>query len=128
MSRTSGAGVITINGILSAFLRRNNLEIQVFLPEDEPRRSRFARELAKKLAELAIQRQGRKTGLLIGKINGDPASEHFLARFLDESGFVYTALGYQMRRVAPIAMAAAEPTESESDPEDDLDETKPETA
>ena len=128
MSRTSGAGVITINGILTAFLRRNNLEIQVFLPEDEPRRSRFARELAKKLADLAIQRQGRKTGLLIGKINGEPASEHFLSRFLDESGFVYTALGYQMRRVAPIAMATVEPTETENESEDDLDETKPETA
>jgi ATP-dependent Lhr-like helicase len=102
MSRTSGAGVILINGSLTAFLRRKNLEIQVFLPEAEPLRSRYARELAKKLAELAIRRQGRKTGLLIGAINGQPAREHFLARFLEESGFTNSVVGYQMRRIAQI--------------------------
>ena len=58
MSRTSGAGVILVNGHLAAFLRRRNQEIQVFLPEAEPERTRFARELGKKLAELAIRRQG----------------------------------------------------------------------
>jgi ATP-dependent Lhr-like helicase len=114
MSRTSGAGVILINGSLAAFLRRKSLEIQVFLPEAEPLRSRYARELAKKLAELAIRRQGRKTGLLIGAINGQPAREHFLARFLEESGFTNSVVGYQMRRIAPIAM----PEEKAAAPED----------
>jgi ATP-dependent Lhr-like helicase len=107
MSRTSGAGVILINGNIVAFLRRRSQDIQVFLPEDEPMRSRFARELARKLAELAIRRQGRKSGLLIGTINGEPAREHFLARFIEESGFVNTAVGFQMRRMAPAAMPAA---------------------
>jgi ATP-dependent helicase Lhr and Lhr-like helicase len=64
--------------------------------------------LAKKLAELAIQRQGRRSGLLIGEINGSPAREHFMARFLEEAGFVNTALGFQMRRVAAIALTAAD--------------------
>ncbi len=119
MSRTSGAGVILIDGNLTAFLRRRNQDVQVFLPETEPSRSRFARELARKLAELAIRRQGRKTGLLIGLINGEPAREHFLSRFLEESGFVNSAAGFQMRRVAPIAMsskeAAAEDIETDED-------------
>ena len=60
LTRTSGAGVILINGNMTAFLRRRSQEVQVFLPEDEPRRSQFGRELGKKLAELAIRRQGRK--------------------------------------------------------------------
>ena len=131
MSRTSGAGVVLINGTLCAFLRRRNPEVQVFLPEAEPERTRFARELAKKLAELAIRRQGRKTGLLVGAINGDPARDHFLARFLEESGFVSTALGFQMRRVSPIAMAAAAETavDPESDEDDDeLDHASTESA
>ena len=35
-----------------------------------------------------------------------PAREHFLARFLEEAGFVNTALGFQMRRIIPSATAA----------------------
>ncbi|MDP9161516.1 MAG: hypothetical protein M3O09_14955, partial [Acidobacteriota bacterium] len=119
MSRTSGAGVILINGALAAFLRRRSHEIQIFIPEAEPQRSRFARELAKKLAELAIRRQGRKTGLLVGTINGAPAREHFLARFLEESGFVNSVVGFQMRRIGPLAMPANEVT---AEPEDEADE------
>ncbi len=127
MSRTSGAGVILINGLLSAFLRRRNPEIQVFLPEAEPERSRFARELAKKLAELAIRRQGRKTGLLVGMINGEPARRHFLARFLEESGFVNTAVGFQMRRIVPAALPEPEnlPDTDNDDDEADADTAGP---
>jgi ATP-dependent Lhr-like helicase len=120
MSRTSGAAVILINGSLAAFFRRRNSEVQVFLPDSEPERTQFARELARKLAEVAIRRQGRKSGLLVGSINGKPAREHFLARFLEESGFVNTSLGYQMRRVAPIALPADDaPSEDENDAEDE---------
>jgi len=122
MSRISGAGVILINGNLTAFLRRRSQEIQVFLPESEPSRSRFARELAKKLAEIAIRRQGRKTGLLIGTINGEPAREHFLARFLEESGFVNSAVGFQMRRIAPIPMPTQDAISVEAEEEVDTDE------
>ncbi len=128
MSRTSGAGVILINGALTAFLRRRSHEVQVFLPEAEPQRCRFARELAKKLAELAIRRQGRKTGLLVGTINGAPAREHFLARFLEESGFVNSVVGFQMRRIAPIAMPANEVPAEAEDEADENDSEVPETA
>ena len=124
MSRTSGAGVILVNGRLAAFLRRRNPAIRVFLPEGEPERSQVARELAKKLAELAIRRQGRRSGLLIGEIEGAPAREHFLARFLEDAGFVNTVLGFQMRRVAAISQSeSADDVEESNDevPEKDLD-------
>jgi ATP-dependent Lhr-like helicase len=107
MSRTSGAGVILVNGSLAAFVRRRNPAVRVFLPEGEPDRSHVARELAKKLAELAIRRQGRRSGLMIGEINDAPAREHFLARFLEEAGFVNTVLGFQMRRISSIALNPA---------------------
>jgi ATP-dependent helicase Lhr and Lhr-like helicase len=116
MSRTKGAGIILINGVLAAFLRRRNPAIQVFLPENEPERTQFARELSKKLAELAIRRQGRRSGLLISDINNEPARDHFLARFLEESGFTPSAFGYQMRRITPMV-----PSQDESSPEETVD-------
>jgi ATP-dependent Lhr-like helicase len=116
MSRSAGASVVMVNGALAAFLRRRNPAIRVLLPEDEPERSQFARALARKLAEVAVQRQSRKSGLLIGEINGRDAREHFLARFLEESGFLSTALGFQMRRSNVIEKTEkAEAAESEED-------------
>jgi len=127
MSRTGGATVILLNGHLAAFLRRRNPAIRVFLPESEPERSHFAHALAQKLADLAIRRQGRRTGLLIGEINATPAREHFLARFLEEAGFVNTALGFQMRRVTPFQQSLPEAPES-GDPREEDDNPISETA
>jgi ATP-dependent Lhr-like helicase len=121
MARAAGAAVVLVNGRLAAYFRRRNPAIRVFLPEDEPDRSHVARELAKKLAEVAIRRQGKRTGLLIGEIDGFPARQHFLARFLEDAGFVETAAGFQMRRVLPTLAAA------EVDPEPE-EEDVPETA
>ena len=57
-------------------------------------------------------------GLLIGEINDAPAREHFLARFLEEAGFVQSPLGLQMRHIAEAAVN--EPTRSPPDvPEGD---------
>jgi ATP-dependent Lhr-like helicase len=129
MSRTKGAGIILINGVLAAFLRRRNPAIQIFLPENEPERTQFARELAKKLAELAIRRQGRRSGLLISDINNEPARDHFLARFLEESGFTPSAFGYQMRRITPMMPSPDDTTAPDNDAnasddnDDDLSES-----
>jgi ATP-dependent Lhr-like helicase len=120
--------VILINGNMTAFLRRRSQEVQVFLPEDEPRRSQFGREVAKKLAELAIRRQGRKTGLLIGTINGQTAREHFLASFLTAAGFVDSAAGFQMRRIVPIAIPSASSSPAGIEEDTDLDDTDEESA
>jgi ATP-dependent Lhr-like helicase len=105
MSRAAGASVILINGRLAAFFRRRNSSIRVFLPEDEPDRSQVARHLAQKLAAVAIRLQSRRSGLLIATINDEPAGDHFLGRYLEESGFVPTPAGYQMRRVVHSAYA-----------------------
>ncbi len=128
MSRTKGAGIILINGVLAAFLRRRNPAIQIFLPENEPERTQFARELSKKLAELAIRRQRRRSGLLIADINAEPAREHFLSRFLEESGFTPSAFGYQMRRITAIVPSQDDATDAtsdtaEADNDDDLSES-----
>jgi len=118
MARTAGASVILINGQLAAFLRRRNPALRVFLPESEPERSLFARELAKKLAELAIRRLNLRQGLLIGEINNAPAREHFLARYLEDTRFVNTVLGYQMRRTKPLIVSADAATDAEDEDED----------
>ncbi|MGA2812964.1 MAG: crosslink repair DNA glycosylase YcaQ family protein [Candidatus Acidiferrum sp.] len=115
LSRTSGAGVILINGTLAAFFRRRNPAVRVFLPESEPERSHFARELGKKLAEVAMRRQGRRTGLLIATIDDLPARAHVLAPFLEAAGFVNTALGFQMRRAALLPMATEQAQDSDAD-------------
>ena len=115
MARATGASVVLVNGELAAFLRRRNPSIRVFLPEDEPDRSATARALAREFAEVAIRRQSRKQGLLIGEINGAPAREHFLARFLEEAGFVDTSMGFQMRRTNIIEKAKAEAEEEDEE-------------
>jgi ATP-dependent Lhr-like helicase len=123
MARTSGASVILVNGQLAAFLRRRNPALRVFLPESEPERSLFARELAKKLAELAIRRLNLRHGLLIGEINDAPAREHFLASYLEDARFVNTVLGYQMRRTKPLIVTADTAEESDEDDARDIQET-----
>ncbi len=117
LARASGAGVVLVDGTLGAYIRRRNPAVRIFLPDQEPERSHYAGALAAKLAELAVRRQTRRGGLLIGTINGAPAREHFIARFVEEAGFVNTALGFQMRRVTPIALAPAT-DETESDDQD----------
>jgi len=123
MARTAGASVILINGQLAAFLRRRNPALRIFLPESEPERSLFARQLAKKLAELAIRRLNLRQGLLIGEINNAPAREHFLARHLEDARFVNTVLGYQMRRTKPLIVSADAATDAEDEDTQEIQES-----
>ncbi len=123
MARASGASVVMVNGRLAAFLRRRNPSLRVFLPDEEPDRSQYARALANKLAEVALKRQSRRSGLLIGEINGESAREHSLAGYLPDAGFVDTALGFQMRRVT-----AAKPAPLEQAEVNDLEEETTESA
>jgi ATP-dependent Lhr-like helicase len=110
--------VILVGGRLAAFFRRRNPALQVFIPDDDPERTRVARELAQKLAMVAIRHQTKRGGLLISTINSVPATDHFLARFLEDSGFVRTAVGFQMRRVQQVASSFPEPADLEMDEED----------
>jgi hypothetical protein len=86
-----------IDGQLAAYLGRGR-QLLVYLPEVEPDRSRVARALAARLAEIARTGEGREGGLLIGEIDGAPAAEHALAPFLIGAGFVLSAFGFQIRR------------------------------
>jgi ATP-dependent Lhr-like helicase len=94
-TRTVGATVILVDGAAAAWIARGGRHMLVWLPDDEPARSRVGRSLASRLAELA--RDAAFGGLLVGDINGAPASQHPLAEFLVQTGFVPSALGFQMR-------------------------------
>ena len=79
--------------------------------------------LRPKLAELAVRRQGRRTGLLIGEINNAPAREHF--NWLPSwkkpaSSYRY---GHRMRRLTPMV-----PTRDAENSPDDADNDLSETA
>jgi len=96
-TRTVGAQVILVDGQLAAYLGRGR-QLLVYLPDAEPERSRVARALAARLADIARTGEGRVGGLLIGEIDGAPAADHALAPFLVEAGFVSSALGFQILR------------------------------
>jgi ATP-dependent Lhr-like helicase len=92
-TRTVGASVILVNGAAAAWLARGGRQLAVYLPDDEPRRSIVAREIAASLAS-----PGWPGGLLVSEINGRPAAEHPLAAFLVEAGFSSSAMGFNVRR------------------------------
>jgi ATP-dependent Lhr-like helicase len=95
-TRTVGATVVLINGAVAGWIGRSGRQLLVWLPDDEPVRSRVARALARRLADLA--RDPLFGGLLVGDLNGTPAATHPLGAFLLEAGFSPSALGYQMLR------------------------------
>jgi ATP-dependent Lhr-like helicase len=104
LTRSVGARVILCNGSLTAYLRRGNPNLQIFLPEDEPQRSSFARALADFLfnqAHQADEDTESRAGLLIATINGTPVAEHWMARFLLDAGFTAGAMGFNVRRRLP---------------------------
>ena len=111
LTRSVGATVILHNGDLIAYMRRNNPNLQTFLPADEPDRSNGARDLAGFLANSAQEtmrqdESGRHTGLLLSTINGLSIHEHWLARFLLDAGFQAAPMGFNVRRIPPPVSAS----------------------
>ncbi len=106
LTRAAYAEVILRNGELLAWLRRNNPNLLVFLPAEEPDRSQAAEGLAHFLSQRGQQRMqaDRHQGVLITTINGQPVSAHPLARFLMDAGFHPGPLGLHLRRM-PMTMA-----------------------
>ena len=96
-SRSVGTRVVLVDGELTAWLSRGDRQILVWLPDDEPRRSRAGRALASELARLADESYGRQ-GLLVAEINGVSVSGHPLESFLAEAGFVPGAMGMAKAR------------------------------
>src|SRR5688572_8283950 len=97
-TRTVGALAIIVDGFAAAYVRRGEREVLLFAPEEEPQRSRLVREVARMLRHLAMAREEGRRGMLIGEINGVPASAHPAARLFLEEGFSITAMGLQARR------------------------------
>jgi ATP-dependent Lhr-like helicase len=98
-TRTVGAQVILINGMLAAYLSRGARQLLVNLPEDEPQRSTIGRALSGRLAAIA-----RLGGLMVAEVNGVSTADHPLAPYLVEAGFNPSAMGFMMRR--PVAVKA----------------------
>ena len=94
-SRSVGARVIIVNGMLACYIGRGEKQLTIFLPEDEPSRSMVAREIARALAGMVTG--GTRRALLIAEVNDEPVARSPLAPFLAEAGFAGGALGYQMR-------------------------------
>jgi ATP-dependent helicase Lhr and Lhr-like helicase len=115
LTRAAYAEVILRNGELLAWLRRNNPNLLVFLPGEEPERSQAAEGLAHFLWARGQERMqaDRHQGVLITTINGQPVAAHPMARFLMDAGFHPGPLGLHLRRV-PMAMMQG-PVEHEDD-------------
>ncbi len=111
LTRSTGASVILRNGELVAYMRRGNPHAQFFLPQEEPDRSRVARELAVYLAMstqeemragfAAGQEAQQRGGLLLATINGQPTHLHWMARILQDAGFQAAPMGFNVRRILP---------------------------
>jgi len=101
LTRSVGARVILCDGALIAYLRRENPNVQVFLPEEEPALSQVARNLAEFLVH-RVREQGSdpgvRAGMLISSVNGVPVADHLFARFLLDAGFQAAPLGFNVRR------------------------------
>jgi len=98
VSRSVGARVIMVDGDLTAYVYKGETSLLVFLPEDEPRRTIVARAL---VDALGARVDGvRRRAMLVSEIDGAPAREHELSRFLAEAGFTPVAKGFQLRSQA----------------------------
>jgi len=96
VTRSVGAKVILVNGSVRAYLARGEKTMRLYLPDQEPDRSKVARLLAKELARDVTE--GRRRARLIAEVDGAPSSDSVLASALEDEGFVRTSLGHQLRQ------------------------------
>jgi len=101
LTRAAYAEVILRNGQLVAWLRRDNPNLLVFLPAEEPERGQAAAGLAHFLCARGQERMrgGSHLGMLVTTINGQPVAAHPMARFLMDAGFHPGPLGMHLRRI-----------------------------
>jgi ATP-dependent Lhr-like helicase len=94
LARVPGAHVVLVEGNLAAYLTREEREIHVFLPEEEPSRSAMGRAMARALASW-MRRTGR-VGLAWSPDENPPASRGPLSTFLVEAGFQPWGPGFRL--------------------------------
>jgi ATP-dependent helicase Lhr and Lhr-like helicase len=114
LTRGAYAEVILCNGKLIAWLRRNNPNVLIFLPGEEPERTQLAAGLAHFLWMRGQERMqgGSREGVLVTTINGQPVAAHPMARFLMDAGFHPGPLGMHLRRM-PLPVTQAGPVSEE---------------
>ena len=108
LTRSVGARVILCDGDLVGYLRRGNPNAQVFLPEEEPQRSRVARAVAEFLVKRVHERGEEgdtRAGMLIASVNGVPVAQHAMAKYLLEAGFSAAPMGFNLRRKVVVERA-----------------------
>jgi ATP-dependent helicase Lhr and Lhr-like helicase len=105
-TRVVGSLVVLVNGSLAAYVPRGGRDLFVYLSDDEPARTSVGRAVAEQLVRLA-RGEGDRGGLLIERINGLPAMQHPLARFLLDAGFSSSSMGLYVRRPPGSALAVA---------------------
>jgi ATP-dependent Lhr-like helicase len=115
LTRAAYAEVILRNGELTAWLRRGNPNLLVFLPAEEPERSQAAAGLAHFLSSRgqSLLHAGSHHGALITTINGQPVAAHPLARYLMDAGFHAGPLGMHLRRIPLPVMQTSQPSHGE---------------
>jgi ATP-dependent Lhr-like helicase len=94
-TRTVGASVILVEGMLAAYVARGDRQLLTWLPESEPQRSRAGRAIAHVLIDRARSGFDGPRGMLIEEIDGAPPATHPMAGWLVEAGFIAGALGFQ---------------------------------
>ena len=104
LTRSVGASVLLRNGDLVAYMRRNNPNLQIFVPAEEPERTNAARDLTHALAKTAQEEMrrhdaDRRGGMLVTTINGQPAHLHWMSKLLLDAGFQAAPLGFNLRRL-----------------------------
>ncbi len=110
-SRSAGARVVLVDGLLAGWIARGNRQMLAALPPDEPERSRVGRALARELVRVAYDAPDDRRGWLLAEINGVPAASSPVADYLVEAGFAATSGGLQLR--VPRRPASGERSPSE---------------
>jgi ATP-dependent Lhr-like helicase len=120
LARAAHAVVILVDGALAAYLPRSAKQLQTFLPEAEPDRTRLLRAIAERLLRLGSLSDRR--GLLLAEIDGKPAHESPLAEALKQVGFHWSSQGFYLPRTARasvLPLTAAPPDDALDDVADD---------
>ena len=94
-TRSVGASVVLVDGVLAAYLARGDRQLLTFLPDAEPQRSKAGRAIARVLIDRAREGGDTPRGMLIEEIDGLPPSTHPLAPYLADAGFINGAMGFQ---------------------------------
>lgn len=103
-TRTVGATVILVDGRAAAYVGRGGRQIHVWLPDEEPDRSRVGQAVARALADVATRGEGRHGGLLVRDVSGVRVDAHPVAPYLLDAGFRNSPMGFQVRREAQKAL------------------------